>query len=422
MNHSSCSEIIGILGLGYVGLPLACLFASKYEVRGYDLKKRRVSEINRYYDSTREVTYHELEDAFSRQLTCSTDVETLRGCSFYIVAVPTPVDGNHNPDLSYLEAASQTVGSVIKRGDVVVFESTVYPGTTEDFCIPIIERVSGLVCNLDFTAGYSPERINPGDREHTVRNICKIVSGSTPEAAERINRVYSSVLTGGTHLASSIKVAEAAKIIENTQRDVNIAFINEVTKVLNSLNINTDRVLEAASTKWNFLKFHPGLVGGHCISVDPYYLIRQAERHGEHPHLMKEARRINESMGFYLAENVVKTIRERGKEPSEMRILVLGFSFKANCPDIRNTKVYDTIMRLLEYTPHVIAYDPVVNIDTVRHEYGDVPVSTDFKEIVAAGSFDVVVRCVNHSCFSRLDLRSVTRRGFIEQAIVNPDL
>ncbi|MFG6425456.1 MAG: nucleotide sugar dehydrogenase, partial [Muribaculaceae bacterium] len=334
----------------------------------------------------------------------------------------TPVDGNHNPDLSYLEAASQTVGSVIKRGDVVVFESTVYPGTTEDFCIPIIERVSGLVCNLDFTAGYSPERINPGDREHTVRNICKIVSGSTPEAAERINRVYSSVLTGGTHLASSIKVAEAAKIIENTQRDVNIAFINEVTKVLNSLNINTDRVLEAASTKWNFLKFHPGLVGGHCISVDPYYLIRQAERHGEHPHLMKEARRINESMGFYLAENVVKTIRERGKEPSEMRILVLGFSFKANCPDIRNTKVYDTIMRLLEYTPHVIAYDPVVNIDTVRHEYGDVPVSTDFKEIVAAGSFDVVVRCVNHSCFSRLDLRSVTRRGFIEQAIVNPDL
>ncbi len=422
MNHRSCSEIIGILGLGYVGLPLACLFASKYEVRGYDLKKRRVSEINRYYDSTREVTYHELEDAFSRRLTCSTDVETLRGCSFYIVAVPTPVDSNHNPDLSYLEAASQTVGSVIKRGDVVVFESTVYPGTTEDFCIPIIERVSGLVCNLDFTAGYSPERINPGDREHTVRNICKIVSGSTPEAAERINRVYSSVLTGGTHLASSIKVAEAAKIIENTQRDVNIAFINEVTKVLNSLNINTDRVLEAASTKWNFLKFHPGLVGGHCISVDPYYLIRQAERHGEHPHLMKEARRINESMGFYLAENVVKTIRERGKEPSEMRILVLGFSFKANCPDIRNTKVYDTIMRLLEYTPHVIAYDPVVNIDIVRHEYGDVPVSTDFKEIVAAGSFDVVVRCVNHSCFSRLDLRSVTRRGFIEQAIVNPDL
>ena len=410
---------LSLIGLGYVGMPIAIAFAKNLDVIGYDVNREKIELYKSGVDPTKEVGNDEIK---STTVHFTADETELRKAKFHIIAVPTPVSKDHTPDLSPVEGASRLLGQNLTKGSVVVYESTVYPGVTEDICVPILEKESGLKCGVDFKIGYSPERINPGDREHTVRNICKIVSGSTPEAAERINRVYSSVLTGGTHLASSIKVAEAAKIIENTQRDVNIAFINEVTKVLNSLNINTDRVLEAASTKWNFLKFHPGLVGGHCISVDPYYLIRQAERHGEHPHLMKEARRINESMGFYLAENVVKTIRERGKEPSEMRILVLGFSFKANCPDIRNTKVYDTIMRLLEYTPHVIAYDPVVNIDTVRHEYGDVPVSTDFKEIVAAGSFDVVVRCVNHSCFSRLDLRSVTRRGFIEQAIVNPDL
>lgn len=422
--NTCCSkeETIGIIGLGYVGLPLACLFATKYEVRGFDLDGRRVDEINRRHDATREVPEEELDGALSSRLVCTTELEALRDCTFYIVAVPTPVDSRHNPDLSYLESASRAVGSVLKPGDMVVFESTVYPGTTEEFCIPVIEQVSGLSCDRDFQAGYSPERVNPGDREHTVRNICKIVSGSSEEAAERVDRVYSSVLTGGTYLASSIKVAEAAKIIENTQRDVNIAFINEVVKVFNALHIDTDRVLEAASTKWNFLPFRPGLVGGHCISVDPYYLIRKAELHGLRPRLMTEARSINETMGYYLADSVVAAINKRGMTVNDAKILMLGFAFKEDCPDIRNTKVHDTLASLQRYASCVVVYDPVVDIGTVRREYGDVPVTGDFDTVVARGPFDVVVRCVNHACFAGLDLGKVTVPGYVECAIINPEL
>ena len=422
--NTCCSkeETIGIIGLGYVGLPLACLFATKYEVRGFDLDGRRVDEINRRHDATREVPEEELDGALSSRLVCTTELEALRDCTFYIVAVPTPVDSRHNPDLSYLESASRAVGSVLKPGDMVVFESTVYPGTTEEFCIPVIEQVSGLSCDRDFQAGYSPERVNPGDREHTVRNICKIVSGSSEEAAERVDRVYSSVLTGGTYLASSIKVAEAAKIIENTQRDVNIAFINEVVKVFNALHIDTDRVLEAASTKWNFLPFRPGLVGGHCISVDPYYLIRKAELHGLRPRLMTEARSINETMGYYLADSVVAAINKRGMTVNDAKILMLGFAFKEDCPDIRNTKVHDTLASLQRYASCVVVYDPVVDIGTVRREYGDVPVTGDFDTVAARGPFDVVVRCVNHACFAGLDLGKVTAPGYVECAIINPEL
>lgn len=422
--NTCCSkeETIGIIGLGYVGLPLACLFATKYEVRGFDLDGRRVDEINHRHDATREVPEEELDGALSSRLVCTTELEVLRDCTFYIVAVPTPVDSRHNPDLSYLESASRAVGSVLKPGDMVVFESTVYPGTTEEFCIPVIEQVSGLSCDRDFQAGYSPERVNPGDREHTVRNICKIVSGSSEEAAERVDRVYSSVLTGGTYLASSIKVAEAAKIIENTQRDVNIAFINEVAKVFNALHIDTDRVLEAASTKWNFLPFRPGLVGGHCISVDPYYLIRKAELHGLRPRLMTEARSINETMGYYLADSVVAAINKRGMTVNDAKILMLGFAFKEDCPDIRNTKVHDTLASLQRYASCVVVYDPVVDIGTVRREYGDVPVTGDFDTVAARGPFDVVVRCVNHACFAGLDLGKVTAPGYVECAIINPEL
>lgn len=413
-------ERIGIIGLGYVGLPLACLFASRYEVRGYDKEPRRIAEIMGGDDSTKEVEPEALRSALANGLTVSANPDSLLDCTFYIVAVPTPVNPRHEPDLRPLEKASETIGRVIKPGDVVVFESTVYPGTTEEFCIPIIEKMSGLICNSDFMAGYSPERVNPGDKVHIVENIVKIVSGSSPEAAERIDRVYSSVVKAGTFRAPSIKVAEAAKIIENTQRDVNIAFVNEVAKVFNALGIDTGDVLEAASTKWNFLKFHPGLVGGHCISVDPYYLIRKAELHGIHPRLMTEARNLNESMGFYLADQVVEQLNHHGRRVNEAKILVLGFAFKKDCPDIRNTKTYDTVNGLRRYGANVTVFDPVVDPDTVEREYPDVPLVSDFESLRNLAPFDAVVWCARHSCFNEIDIKSVASPDSVICSIINP--
>lgn len=413
-------EKIGIIGLGYVGLPLACLFATRYEVRGFDTYPARVAEIAAGGDSTKEVSPETLRAALGAGLSVSTDPATLRDCTFYIVAVPTPVNQRHEPDLAPLEAASETIGAVVKPGDAVVYESTVYPGTTEEFCIPIIERTSGLRLNDDFMAGYSPERINPGDKVHTVENIVKIVSGSSPEAAERINRVYSSVLKGGTYPAPSIKVAEAAKIIENTQRDVNIAFVNEVAKVFNALGIDTGEVLKAAATKWNFLNFHPGLVGGHCISVDPYYLIRKAELHGIHPRLITEARDLNESMGYYLADQVVEQLNREGRTVSEARILVMGFAFKKDCPDIRNTKTLDTVNGLKRYGADVTVFDPVVDPAAVEREYPDVPLVSDWQTLREGERFDVVVWCVRHSCFDALNIGEVTAPGHMTCSIINP--
>lgn len=414
------AEKIGIIGLGYVGLPLACLFAGRYDVTGYDISERRLREINDWHDSTMELTPEEVRAALAGRLTVTDDMEDLRDCTFYIVAVPTPVNSSHEPDLRPLERASRTIGVVIEPGDIVVYESTVYPGTTEEFCIPLIESVSGLICGVDFSVGYSPERVNPGDRVHTVANICKIVSGSDAEAAERVDRIYSSVITAGTYRAPSIKVAEAAKIVENTQRDVNIAFINEVAKVFNALGIDTEEVIEAASTKWNFLRFHPGLVGGHCISVDPYYLIRKAELHGLHPRLMTEARSVNESMGFYLADQVVEALNRRNRPLSEARILILGFSFKKDCPDIRNTKSYDTLMSLRRYGSRVVVYDPVVDLAAIDAEYGELPVTGELGTVADEGPYDVVVHCVDHTCFESLDLDPVRAEGCMDVGIVNP--
>lgn len=414
------TETIGVIGLGYVGLPLACLLASKFEVRGFDISEQRLAELRALRDSTLEVAPEVLRRAFDTGLSCSSDPETLRECTFYVVTVPTPVTANHEPDLQPLESAARLIGGVIGRGDTVVFESTVYPGTTEEFCIPIIEAESGLTRNEGFTVGYSPERINPGDRVHTVENICKIVSGSTPEALERIDAVYSAVIKAGTYRAPSIKVAEAAKVIENTQRDVNIAFFNEVTKVFNALGINTEEVIDAASTKWNFFRLHPGLVGGHCIGVDPYYLIMKAELHGMHPRLIAEARNVNESMGFYLSAQVVDALNRKNKPLSEARILILGFSFKKDCPDIRNTKAYDTITSLRRYGMKVVVFDPWVDAAAVEREYGDVPLAGDMDAVEAEGPYDVVVRAVDHTIFRTTDFSACKAPDCVDCSIIAP--
>lgn len=415
-------ETIGVIGLGYVGLPLACLLTSRYEVRGFDISEQRLSEIRNFHDSSLEVSPEELKEAFRRGFSCSGDAESLRGCTFYVVTVPTPVNSNHEPDLLPLENASRTIGKVIGKGAAVVYESTVYPGTTEEFCIPVIEQVSGLRCGPDFSVGYSPERVNPGDKVHTVENICKIVSGSSPEALDRIDAVYSSVLKAGTYRAPSIKVAEAAKVIENTQRDVNIAFFNEVAKVFNSIGIDTNEVIEAASTKWNFLRFHPGLVGGHCIGVDPYYLIRKAELHGMHPRLITEARNVNESMGFYLADRVVDELNRKGITPSDASILILGFSFKKDCPDIRNTKVYDVVKSLARYGSRLTVFDPWVDRRAVEKEYPDVPLATSMEEAEAGGPFDIVVHTVDHSVFGNTDFSSCRAPGCVDCRLIHPNI
>ena len=400
-------ETIGVIGMGYVGFPLACLFANKYKVIGFDLNERRVGEILRGHDTTGEVSDTKVRRALAAGMECTVDKTRLKECGVFLIAVPTPIDRYHNPELSPLRKASVTVGEALSPGSVVIYESTVYPGVTEEFCVPILEKTSGLCFNKDFFVGYSPERINPGDKVHTVENICKITSGSTPETAEYIDLLYKSVLKNGTYRASSIKVAEAAKIIENSQRDVNIAFINETAKIFHALGINTREVLRAAGTKWNFLPFTPGLVGGHCISVDPYYLIQRAELDGIHPRLLTEARRINDTMGEYVAVRVVESMNRHGVMVNAASILILGFAFKENCPDIRNTKVADIYRSLRRFTSDITIYDPNIDAKDALDEYG-IEVCTD--GIKPDGMiYDAIIGCVSHSCFDSLDIQALRK-------------
>jgi UDP-N-acetyl-D-galactosamine dehydrogenase len=400
---------ICVIGLGYVGLPLARLFSTKYKTVGFDLSQHRVDELMQGVDSTLEVDNKLLQEAIEKNdFKCTTDIEEIRDCNFYVVAVPTPVDKNKNPDLTPLIGASTTIGKVISKGDIVVYESTVYPGVTEDECIPVIEKVSGLKLNKDFFAGYSPERINPGDKEHTVEKIMKVTSGSTPEIGKIVDNVYSSVITAGTHLAPSIKVAEAAKVIENSQRDINIAFVNELAKIFNRMNIDTQAVLEAAATKWNFLPFKPGLVGGHCIGVDPYYLAQSAQRLGYNPEIILAGRRMNDGMGEYVADQVIKLMLKKGIQVLGSKILVLGFTFKENCPDVRNTKVVDIIKSLNEYNADVTVFDPWVNHDVALHEYG-----VDVLNKLPSEKFDAVILAVAHKEFTNLNLDNIKKTNAI---------
>jgi UDP-N-acetyl-D-galactosamine dehydrogenase len=389
---------IAIIGLGYVGLPLARLFAGRYPVVGFDTNAERVAELKAGHDRTLEVPDDLLQSVVGKRLHCTGRIEDLRPCNIYIVTVPTPADRNKRPDLTPLRKASETVGRVIGRGDIVVYESTVYPGATEEDCIPVVEAVSGLTFNRDFFAGYSPERINPGDKEHTVDRIRKVTSGSTPEIAARIDALYRSVITVGTHLAPTIRVAEAAKIIENCQRDINIAFVNELKKIFDRMNIDTHAVLEAAGTKWNFLRFRPGLVGGHCIGVDPYYLAQKAQEYGYHPEIILAGRRLNDSMGEYVGAQVVKQMIWKGIPVKGARILIMGFTFKADCPDVRNTKVVEVIRSLHEYAAQTLIYDPWADPEEVRKEYG-LEMATQLPE----ERFDAVVVAVAHRIFKKTD-------------------
>jgi len=395
---------IGIIGLGYVGLPLARLFATRYPVVGFDINKTRVNEVVAGNDHTLEVDETILKavlkgvDNDGAGLFCSYDSNDLKGCDFYIVTVPTPVDKNNRPDMTPLLKASETVGKVMGRGAIVVYESTVYPGATEEDCIPVVEKVSGLTFNVDFFAGYSPERINPGDKAHTVEKIKKITSGSTPEAGMRVNDLYASVIVAGTHLAPSIKVAEAAKVIENSQRDINIAFVNELKIIFDRMGIDTKAVLEAAGTKWNFLPFKPGLVGGHCIGVDPYYLAQKAQEYGYHTEIILAGRRLNDSMGKYAASQVVKKMIKKGILVKGAHLLLLGITFKENCPDVRNTKVVDVVHELREYDMNITIYDPWAIPEEVRHEYG-----LDIITKMPESKFDAIVLAVAHKEFEETD-------------------
>lgn len=390
---------IAVIGLGYVGLPLARLFSTKYPTIGFDMNPHRVSALMEGHDATLEVSDELLQSALNNGFRCTSNLEEIRNCNFYVVAVPTPVDENHTPDLTPLIGASTTIGKVIARGDVVVYESTVYPGVTEDECIPVIEKVSGLKLNQDFYAGYSPERINPGDKQHTVEHIKKVTSGSTPEVGKYVNAVYSSVITAGTHLAPSIKVAEAAKVIENSQRDINIAFVNELAKIFHRMGIDTQEVLEAAGTKWNFLPFKPGLVGGHCIGVDPYYLAQCAQRHGYNPEIILAGRRMNDGMGAYVADQVVKLMLKKGIQVLNAHVLILGFTFKENCPDVRNTKVIDIVKTLRDYNVNVTIHDPWANSEVAQREYG-----VEVHNTLPQASYDAVILAVAHREFEALDL------------------
>ncbi|MDR0261931.1 MAG: nucleotide sugar dehydrogenase [Sphingobacterium sp.] len=408
---------IAVIGLGYVGLPLARLFATKFPVLGFDINQKRIDELRAGKDLTLEVEDDILQAALVNEnpfnsnktgLYCSNQLTDIEGANFYVVTVPTPVDKNNRPDLTPLYKASETVGKVLKKGDIVVYESTVYPGVTEEECIPVLERISGLKFNEDFFAGYSPERINPGDKQHTVEKILKVTSGSTPEIGHEVDAVYKEVISAGTHLAPCIKVAEAAKVIENSQRDINIAFVNELAKIFNILNIDTHAVLEAAGTKWNFLPFKPGLVGGHCIGVDPYYLAQKAQEHGYHPEIILAGRRLNDSMGEYVASQVVKTMIKKGINVNGAEVLMLGVTFKENCPDVRNTKIVDVIEALEDYGINVTTYDPWANPAEVKHEYGieSLVVLPDVK-------YDGLVLGVAHNEFLNIDLNSLKKEDSI---------
>ena len=396
---------ICVIGLGYVGLPLARLFSTKFKTIGFDMNQQRVDALMAGHDATLEVEDALLQDAINNHgFKCTTCLDDIKECNFYVVAVPTPVDEDDYPDLRPLIGASETVGKVISKGDVVVYESTVYPGVTEEECLPVVERVSGLKFNEDFFAGYSPERINPGDKQHTVEKIKKVTSGSTPEIADYVDAVYNSVLINGTHKASSIKVAEASKIIENSQRDVNIAFMNELARIFNVMGIDTHDVIEAAASKWNFIKLSPGLVGGHCISVDPYYLIQKAQVYGVLPRIMTNARRLNDTMGEYVAEQTIKLMNKKGVLVKDAKVLILGVTFKENCPDIRNTKVVDIVYTLKEYTNNITVYDPWANIDHVKKEYGVDVTNQQPKE-----QYDVIILAVAHEEFSQLDVTALAK-------------
>lgn len=401
---------IAIIGLGYVGLPLAVEFAKKYKVVGFDINEARIKELNGGEDHTLELSSEDLQrvlitDKAGIGLFCSNQLDDIRDCNFFIVTVPTPVDKNNRPDLTPLIKASQTVGKVLKPGDIVVYESTVYPGATEDDCVPVLEKTSGLKFNKDFFAGYSPERINPGDKEHTVSKILKITSGSTPEVGEKVNNLYKSVITAGTYQASSIRVAEAAKVIENAQRDINIAFVNELAKIFNCLGIDTEEVLKAAGTKWNFLNFRPGLVGGHCIGVDPYYLAQKAQEAGYHPEIILAGRRLNDSMGAYVSQEVIKLMVKKDIAVKGAKILVLGITFKENCPDVRNTKVVDILKNLADYNTNITILDPWAEPAEVEHEYG----WQSIKELAPESQFDAVVLAVSHHQFKTLDIKKLCK-------------
>lgn len=399
---------IAIIGLGYVGLPLARLFATKYSVVGFDINQNRINELNSGLDATLEVENDVLKKVLKTLandtigLFCSNNLEDIKDCNYFVVTVPTPVDKNNRPDLTPLYKSSETVGQVLKKGDIVIYESTVYPGVTEEECIPVLEKVSGLTFNKDFYAGYSPERINPGDKKHTVEKILKVTAGSTPEIGKKVDALYASVITAGTHLAPTIKVAEAAKVIENSQRDINIAFVNELAKIFNLMDIDTNDVLEAAGTKWNFLPFKPGLVGGHCIGVDPYYLAQRAQEFGYHPEIILAGRRLNDSMGQYVSSEVIKLMVQHDIRIKEANVLVLGITFKENCPDVRNTRAVDVIENLKSYGTNVTVFDPWANPEEVNHEY-----NLDTTTKLPNKKFDAVVLTVAHKEFLDIDLQEL---------------
>ncbi len=401
---------IAVIGLGYVGLPLARLFATKYPVVGFDINERRIKELKSGTDSTLEVEEDILKKVLSETpkmetgLYCSDQLNDISDCNYYIVTVPTPVDSTNRPILIPLYKSSETVGKVLKKGDIVIYESTVYPGVTEEECVPVLEKVSGLKFNIDFFVGYSPERINPGDKEHTVEKILKVTSGSTPEIGQKVDQLYASVITAGTHLAPSIKVAEAAKVIENSQRDINIAFVNELAKIFNLMSIDTNAVLEAAGTKWNFLPFRPGLVGGHCIGVDPYYLAQKAQAYGYHPEIILAGRRMNDGMGKYVASEIIKLMVQRDMKIKAAEILILGITFKENCPDVRNTKAIDVINNLKAYGTQLTVFDPWASPEEVKKEFG-----LDILNTLPEKKYAAIVLAVSHKQFLEIDLRSLLK-------------
>lgn len=413
---------ICVIGLGYVGLPLARLFSTKYQTIGFDMNPQRVKKLMSGHDETLEVTDELLQEAINNGFLCTANIDDIKDCNFFVIAVPTPVDCNNNPDLTPLYRASETIGKVISKGNIVVYESTVYPGVTEDECIPVVEKISGLKFNEDFYAGYSPERINPGDKLHTVEKIKKVTSGSTPEIGKLVDEVYASVITAGTHLAPTIRVAEAAKVIENSQRDINIAFVNELSKIFTRMGIDTQDVLEAASTKWNFLPFKPGLVGGHCIGVDPYYLAQCAQRHGYNPEIILAGRRMNDGMGEYVANQVIKLMLKKGIQVLGSEILILGFTFKENCPDVRNTKVIDIVKALEEYNINVTIYDPWANPEIANHEYG-IKVYRQLPQ----HKFDTIILAVAHEIYKDKCIDNLLKekhivydvKGFLDTKIID---
>ncbi|MFK7811529.1 MAG: nucleotide sugar dehydrogenase [Maribacter sp.] len=401
---------IGIIGLGYVGLPLARLFATKYPVIGFDINQKRISELQAGIDSTLEISNDDLINVIKDAppsdigLFCTEELDILSTCNYYIITVPTPVDRRNRPDLTPLYKSSETVGKVLKKGDIVIYESTVYPGVTEDECIPVLEKVSGFKFNVDFFVGYSPERINPGDKKHTIEKILKVTAGSTPEIGKKVDKLYASVIKAGTHLASSIKVAEASKVIENSQRDINIAFVNELAKIFNLMDIDTHEVLEAAGTKWNFLPFKPGLVGGHCIGIDPYYLAQKAQEFGYHPGIILEGRRMNDGMGKYVSSEVVKLMLHHDLKVKGAKILILGITFKENCPDVRNTKVVDVVSNLKSYDADITIYDPWASPTEVLREH-----KLETTDKLPNDRYDAIVLTVSHEEFLNLDLRRMLK-------------